>query len=70
MKRIDKLKRMDKSGKLCILHLSRNTYYVSSRTMKIFKATEFDVYRNNLYIYDEAIKAIQQYNNNNTTMEV
>ena len=69
MRRIDRLKRMDKSGKLCILHLSRNTYYVSNNINKIFKATEFNVYRNSLYTYNEAIKVIQQYNNN-TTMEV
>lgn len=68
MRRVDKLKRVDKSGKLCILHLSRNIYYVSSCTKKIFKATEFYMYKNSLYTYTEAIKAIQQYNN--TTMEV
>lgn len=67
MRRVDRLKRMDKSGKLCILHLSRNTYYVSNNIKKIFKATEFYMYRNSLYTYDEAIKAIQQYN---TTMGV
>lgn len=67
MRRVDKLKRMDKSGKLCILHLSRNIYYVSHHLKKIFKATEFDMYKNRLYTYDEAIKAIQQYN---TTMGV
>ena len=64
MRRIDRLKRIDKSGKLCILHLSRDIYYVSSCTKKIFKATEFYMYKNRLYTYDEAIKAIQQYNYN------
>ena len=67
MKRVDRLKRMDKSSKLCILHLSRNTYYVSNYENRIFKATEFYMYRNSLYTYNEAIKAIQQYN---TTMGV